>query len=206
MECSVLKKNGDINIIKIAPFIFNLDYNEALVHQLIVSYIWNSHIGVKKHKSRSEVRGGGKKPWKQKGSGRARVGSIRSPLWKGGGKIFAAKGIMKHIKKINKKVYKLGMKMILSQLFRDNKIKIIYDIDLNTNKTKDFLNNINFFVTSSSFLLILESVSTNIYFATKNLKNICVICYNNLNPFLLLKYNTILITQVAIKNIEECFK
>lgn len=206
MDCFVIKKHNEKEKIIISPNIFNLDYNEQLIHQLIVSYISNSHKGIKKQKSRSEVSGGGKKPWKQKGTGRARAGTIRSPLWKGGGKIFAFKALPSKIKKINKKMYKLGIKTILSQLLRDDKIIFIDDINIINNKTKDFLYEINFIPTQKQTLIILDKITSNVYLSSRNIKNITIIHYKKLNPFLLLKYTSIIITRSTIKYIEERFK
>ena len=206
MDCFVLKKNSEKENIIISPDIFNLNYNEKLIHQLIVSYIANSHKGIKKQKNRSEVSGGGKKPWKQKGTGRARAGSTRSPLWRGGGKIFAFRALKSKIKKINKKIYKTGIKIILSQLLRDNNLKFVEDINLSNHSTKNFLNEIKFIQQEKKMLLILEKITVNIFLATRNIKNILVIEYKNINPFLLLKFDKILITQSAIKYIEERFK
>jgi large subunit ribosomal protein L4 len=206
MECFVLKKNSEKEKITLSTDIFNLKYNEQLIHQIIVSYIANSHKGVKKQKSRSEVSGGGKKPWKQKGTGRARAGSIRSPLWRGGGKIFAATGIKQKLKKINKKMYKLGLKIILSQLLRDDKLTFIDNILLNDNKTKTFLNEINFIKNTKNTLIILEEINLNLYLATRNLKNITIIDYKKINPFLLLKFNLIIISKSTIQHIEDRLK
>ncbi|HFL8819384.1 MAG TPA: 50S ribosomal protein L4 [Candidatus Azoamicus sp. OHIO2] len=206
MDYFVLKKNNEKEKIILSADIFNVNYNEQLVHQLVVSYIANSHKGIKKQKSRAEVSGGGKKPWKQKGTGRARAGTIRSPLWKGGGKIFAAKAIPSRTKKINKKVYKLGLKVILSQLCRDNKITIIEDIEIKNHKTKNFLNEINFIKKNIQTLLVIDQLNLNIYLATRNIKNFKIVTYKHLTPFLLLKYNSIVLLQSTIKYIEERFK
>lgn len=206
MNFFILKKNKEQEQIKLPTNIFNINYNEKLIHQLISTYIYNSHTGIKKHKSRSEVSGGGKKPWKQKGTGRARAGTIRSPLWKGGGKTFAFKGVKKPEKKINKKVYKLGIKIILSKLFKDNKIIFIDDFKLTDNKTKTFLNEISFIEKKNNILIILDNIEKNLYLASRNVKNIFIINYKKINPFLLMKFNSILINKSSIKYIEEYFK
>ena len=137
MEYLVKNKNSNETKILLDKNTFDLNYNEKMIHQIITSYTSNIHIGIKKQKTRSEVSGGGKKPWRQKGTGRARVGSIRSPIWRGGGKTFAARAIKAKEKKINKKTYKIGMKVIISQLIRDKRISIIEEI--NTNPWFDFL-------------------------------------------------------------------
>ncbi len=205
MECIILKKNNESEKINLNENIFGLKYNENLIHQIITSYIKNSHKGIKKQKSRSEVSGGGKKPWKQKGTGRARVGSIRSPLWRGGGKIFAFKGIKSKKNKINKKTYQLSIKIILSQLCRDEKIKIIENLHLENHKTKTFINEIKFVKEKTPMLIITSEISKNMYLASKNIKNIKIIKYKNINPLILLKFNFIAITKQALYCIEEYF-
>ena len=202
MECSVIKKNNEKYTINLSSTIFNVEYNESLLHQLIMFYLSNSHKSIKMQKSRGLVRGGGKKPWRQKGSGRARAGSIRSPLWRGGGKIFAAQNIVKPKKKINKKMYKLGMAVIFSELFRSNRLCIIENIMLDNIKTKDFLNDINHLNINNPSLFILNEFDINVFLSTRNLKNICIIFCKNLNPKILMKFKYIFITVSAIKYIE----
>ena len=206
MDHFILNKNNEKENIKISKDIFNLNYNEKLIHQLLMSYIANSHTGIKKQKTRGEVSGGGRKPWKQKGTGRARAGSTRSPLWRGGGKIFAFRAIKSKIKKINKKVYKKGIKIILSQLIKDNKITFIENINITSHTTKNFLKDIKYINRKKSILIIVEKIEFNLYLASRNIKNITIIDYKNINPFLLLKFESILITKNTINLIEERFK
>jgi len=206
MEYLIEKKNGKNDTIKLNENIFNLNKNETLIHQLVTSYISNSHNGIKKHKSRNEVSGGGKKPWRQKGTGRARAGSIRSPLWKGGGKIFAAKGIPSRFKKINKKIYKKGIKIILSQLIIDKRIKIIDEIIVQNKKTKTFLKEVNYLENIDNSLFILNEIDLNTNLAARNLNKINIISYKKINPIVLLKYKKIFITVSGIKALEEHLK
>jgi len=206
MECLVVKKNSEKEILVLSSDIFDVKYNEILLHQLIVSYLGNSHQRTKMQKSRGMVRGGGKKPWKQKGSGRARVGSIRSPLWRGGGKIFAANGLSVLKRKINKKVYRLGMMIIFSELFRSNRINIIEDLVVSDMKTKLFLNEIKYLNVVEPALFVFKTVDLCIHLSTRNLKNIVVISCEKLNPAILLKFKFIFITVSAIKFIEEYLK
>ncbi len=205
MKCLVIKKNGEESL-DLSSNVFEVAYNESLVHQLVVFYLSNSHKRIKKHKGRGEVRGGGKKPWNQKGSGRARVGSIRSPLWRGGGKIFAANSCVSVKKKLNKKMYKLGMKVIFSELFRSNRINIIDNIVISGYKTKVFLNEISYLNIVKTALFVINDFNLNIDLSTRNLKYMNVISFKNINPIILLKFKSIYITEDAIKNIEECFK
>ncbi|HIH2763150.1 MAG TPA: 50S ribosomal protein L4 [Candidatus Azoamicus sp.] len=206
MEYLVKNKNGNEKKILLENNIFDLKYNEKMIHQIITSYTSNIHIGVKKQKSRSEVSGGGKKPWRQKGTGRARAGTIRSPIWRGGGKTFAAKAIKQKEKKINKKTYKIGIKVIISQLIRDKRISIIDDIELNNNKTKMLLNEINYLDCIGNSMFILKNINYNINLASRNLNTIKIVSYKNLNPLLLLKFKKIFITISGIKALEEYLK
>ncbi|HIH2763468.1 MAG TPA: 50S ribosomal protein L4 [Candidatus Azoamicus sp.] len=206
MEYLVKNKNGnEINIL-LEEKIFDIKYKEKMIHQIITSYTSNMHIGVKKHKSRSEVSGGGKKPWRQKGTGRARAGTIRSPIWKGGGKTFAAKVIKQKEKKINKKTYKIGIKVIISQLIRDKRIEIIDEIQITNNKTKTLLTEINYLADIKNSLFILNNVNDYLHLASRNLKNIIILSYKNLNPLILLKFKKIFITVSGIKALEEYLK
>lgn len=206
MEQSVENKNGNNINFLLDKNLFDIEYNEKTMHQIITSYTNNIHTGIKKQKTRSEVSGGGKKPWRQKGTGRARAGTIRSPLWKGGGKIFAAKGISNRKKKINKKVYKLGLKIILSQLIRDKRLSIIDELNIEKNKTKNFITEINYLKDTKYSLFILKNIDKNLYLATRNLKNISISSYKNLNPLMLLKPKKIFITISGIKALQENLK
>ncbi len=204
MEYSFIKKNGEKHFINLAPSVFGVKYNETLIHQLIVFYLSNSHSRIKEQKSRSQVRGGGKKPWKQKGSGRARAGSIRSPIWRGGGKTFASKNKITFKKKINKKIYRTGMRIIFSELLRSSRLNIIEDIDIKTIKTKNFLTYISYLKIENFALFITNNI--NVLLSAKNLKYFTVISYRNLNPIILLKFKVIFITKSIIRYVEEYLK
>lgn len=206
MEVLVLKNNKENYAISLLDYVFNVKYSEFFLHQFITSYISNSHIGQKSQKSRGEVSGGGKKPWRQKGSGRARVGSIRSPLWRGGGKIFAHNANINRRKKINKKMYKLGMMMILSQLFRDNRLFVCDNIFLNDISTKLYLEQIFFLNIKERSLVILKDMDVNTTFSSRNLEKVLTISYKDLTPLLLMKFKNIFITIDAIKALEENLK
>ncbi len=205
MECLFLRSNGDKEFLHLSSNVFEEKYNEALLHQLITCYLSNSHKRIKKQKSRSEVSGGGRKPWKQKGGGKARAGSIRSPLWRGGGKTFAANGCPVLKKKINKKMYNLGMRIILSNLVYKKRITIIDSIKLSEIKTKFFLQKIGYLNLIKFSLLVVDNFDFNIKLSSKNLDNVFVTCYKYLNPVMLLKFKFIFITKIAIRYIEERF-
>lgn len=205
MEVFVLKSSGDKYAISVASNVFDIKYNGIFLHQFITSYISNGHIGQKSQKSRADVSGGGKKPWRQKGSGRARVGSIRSPLWRGGGKIFASNSNINRFKKINKKSFNLGMCMIFSQLFRENRLHIFEDFLLESISTKLFLNRLDFLNIIGRSLVVFDKLNFNIMMSSRNLENIFSVSYNNITPIMLMKFNSIFFTVSALKAVEEFF-
>lgn len=203
MDCIVLKKNGNNESIKLLHNVFDVKYNEVFLHQFIVSYISNTHIGKKAQKSRGEVSGSGKKPWRQKGSGRARAGSIRSPLWRGGGKVFASNANRNNIKKINKKMYKFGICMILSQLLRENRLFIFDNIFIPEIKTKIFINEIKFLNININSLFILDNINLSIDRSSRNIPYISIVSYKKINPINLMKFNKIFVTMNSINFLQE---
>jgi len=205
MEVFVLKNNGENYSMSLSQDIFDVKYNDLFLHQFITSYISNSHEGQKSQKSRGEVSGGGKKPWRQKGSGRARVGSIRSPLWRGGGKIFAYNSDINRKKKINKRFYSFCMRMLFSQLFRENRIFIFEKFDLDCISTKIFLNKILYLKAKSKSLFIFDDLYKNIILSSRNLENLCVISCRTLNPLMLMKFDNFFVTVESIRFFEEMF-
>lgn len=205
MEVFVLKSDGGNYSISLSQDIFDVKYNDLFLHQFVTSYISNSHEGQKSQKSRGEVSGSGKKPWRQKGSGRARVGSIRSPLWRGGGKIFAYNSDINRKKKINKRFYSFCMRMLFSQLLRDNRIFIFEKFDLANISTKLFLNKILHLNAKSKSLFIFDDLYKNIILSSRNLKDMCVISCRTLNPLMLMKFDNFFITVESIRFFEEIF-
>lgn len=205
MEVFVLRNDGENYAISLSKCVFDVKYNESFLHQFITSYISNSHEGQKSQKSRGEVSGGGKKPWRQKGSGRARAGSIRSPLWRGGGKIFAYNSDINRKKKINKRFYSFCMKMLFSQLFRDNRIFIFESFDLDTINTKLFLSKISYLNIKSNTLFVFDDLCNNVIMSSRNLNKISVSSVKSLTPIMLMKFDNIFITVESIKFFEEIF-
>ena len=182
--------------------IFEQDFNEDLVHQLVNTVISNNHSGTKAQKNRSEVRGGGKKPWRQKGTGRARAGTSRSPLWRGGGVVFPAASKSAKPKKMNKKMYKSAMRSIFSSLAKENKIFLSEQINIENPKTKDFLDYLHKNELNEG-LFIVEEISKNLNLASRNLPNVNVTSPTSLNPINLLKFNPIVISENCLGLIEE---
>ncbi len=191
-------KNQDINISENA---FSKDFNEALVHQAVVSFLAGSRQGSSKQKTRSEVRGGGKKPYRQKGTGRARAGTIRSPLWRGGGIAFAATP-RDYSKKINKKMYRAAIRSIFSELLRQGRLVAIEKPVLEKPKTKEIANFLKEF-SLSKVLIITDELDVNLYLSARNIPNVDIITVREINPINLLKAQKVAVTADAFKKIEE---
>ena len=191
-------KNQDINISENA---FSKDFNESLVHQAVVSFLAGSRQGTSKQKTRSEVRGGGKKPYRQKGTGRARAGTIRSPLWRGGGIAFAATP-RDYSKKINKKMYRAAIRSIFSELLRQGRLVAIEKPVLEKPKTKDIANFLKEF-SLSKVLIITDELDVNLYLSSRNIPNVDIITVREINPVNLLKAQKVAVTADAFKKIEE---
>ena len=187
---------------EVSEKIFGVEINKDLIAQLIKIYIENSHPGTKAQKNRSAVRGGGKKPWRQKGTGRARAGTSRSPLWRGGGVVFPASTKSAKPKKLNKKMYKSAMRSIFSSLAKENRVFLSDQINIENPKTKDFVD----FLKKNELkegLFIVDEISNNLILASRNLPNVNVTNLNTLNPINLLKFNSVVIAENCLNLIEE---
>jgi len=187
---------------EVSEKIFGVEINKDLIAQLIKVYIENSHPGTKAQKNRSAVRGGGKKPWRQKGTGRARAGTSRSPLWRGGGVVFPASTKSAKPKKLNKKMYKSAMRSIFSSLAKENRVFLSDQINIENPKTKDFVD----FLKKNELkegLFIVDEISNNLILASRNLPNVNVTNLNTLNPINLLKFNSVVIAENCLNLIEE---
>ena len=191
-------KNKDISI---SNEVFSKDFNESLIHQAVISFMSTSRQGSAKQKNRSEVRGGGKKPYRQKGTGRARAGTIRSPLWRGGGLTFASRP-RDFSKKINKKMYRAAIKSIFSELVRQNRLVAIEKPVLKKPKTKEIASFLNEF-SLSKVLIITDQLDMNLYLSARNIPNVDVITVREINPVNLLKPQKVAVTGEALKQIEE---
>ena len=193
--------NGGSGSIEIADTAFSVDFNEPLVHQVITAFLSGGRAGTKAQKNRSEASGGGAKPWRQKGTGRARAGTIRSPIWVGGGRTFAAKP-RNFSQKINRKMYRGAMRSMLSELIRQNRLFIVNSIDIKNSKTRD-LTKILKKNDLESVLIIIENYDENIFLASRNLPNVSVCDVKSMNPVALIRYEKVLVTIKSIKMIEE---
>ena len=194
------KKAGK-ETVSISDESFGREYNEPLVHQTVVTYLADARQGSVKQKTRSEVSGGGRKPWRQKGTGRARAGTIRSPLWRSGGVTFAARP-QDYSKKLNKKMYRGAMRCILSELIRQERLVVVSEFNLDSHKTKDLVAKLKEF-DLDNVLIVAEEVGQNLYLAARNLMNVDVRDASGLDPVSLIGFENVLITVPALKKVEE---
>lgn len=194
------KKTGK-ETVSLSDESFDKAYNEPLVHQTVVTYMAGARQGSVKQKTRSEVRGGGRKPWRQKGTGRARAGTIRSPIWRGGGVTFAARPA-DHSKKLNKKMYRGAMQCILSELIRNDRLFVVNEFALDSHKTAALVNKLKEFELDN-VLIISDQVEKNLYLAARNLHKVDVLDVTGLDPVSLIGFENVLITVSALKKVEE---
>ncbi|MDC1191228.1 50S ribosomal protein L4, partial [Gammaproteobacteria bacterium] len=192
MKIDLLTTSTKKEDITISDATFGKDFNESLVHQAVVSYMAGSRQGSHKQKTRSEVRGGGRKPYAQKGTGRARAGTIRSPLWRGGGVAFASVP-RDYSKKINKKMYRAALRSIFSELLRQGKLVAIETPVLEKPKTKEIVKFLNDF-SLSKVLFISDEFDTNFYLSARNIPNVEVITVKEINPVVLLRADKVAVT------------
>ena len=188
--------------VSVSDAVFNAVFNEALIHQVVTSYFAGGRSGTKAQKTRSEVSGGGMKPWKQKGSGRARAGSIRSPIWRGGGVSFAAKP-RDYNKKVNRKMYRAAICSILSELHRKDRLCVVEELSFSSGKTKNFVAYAAEMGFGQDFLLITESLNENLFVASRNISSVAVVDVEALDPILLLRYKKVVLDKGAINRINE---
>lgn len=192
----LIKKN-----VKLAESIFGQPFNEALIHQVVTAQMAGARAGTKAQKNRSDVRGGGKKPWRQKGTGRARAGTSRSPLWRAGGTTFAARP-RDFSQKVNRKMYRAAMRSILSELSRLNRITVVENIQLANPKTKELAESLAA-LNLGHVLIILDQADSNVFLSARNLPHVEVTDINNLDPVKLVAFENILLTVDASKKLEE---
>jgi large subunit ribosomal protein L4 len=182
--------------------VFGREYNEALVHQIVVAYQANARQGTRAQKDRATVKHSTKKPWRQKGTGRARAGMTSSPLWRGGGRIFPNSPDENFTQKVNKKMYRAGMSAILSQLVRDGRLAVIDDIKLEAPKTKLLAQQVKS-MGLESVMVIAHEVDDNLYLASRNLANVLVVEPRYADPLSLVFYKKVLITKGAMEQLKE---
>ena len=193
------KETGDK--ISLSDETFGREYNEPLVHQSVETYLDGARQGTVKQKTRSEVRGGGRKPWRQKGTGRARSGTIRSPIWRSGGVTFAARP-QDFSKKLNIQMYRGAMQCILSELIRQARLIVVNEFAVETHKTKDLVTKLKDF-DLDNVLIVSDQIEENLYLAARNLHKVDVLEVSGLDPVSLIGFEKVLITLPALKKAEE---
>ena len=196
-------KGNVVGDVELSEAIFGIEPNEHVVHEVVVALLANRRQGTRSALTRSEVRGGGRKPWRQKGTGRARAGTIRSPLWKGGGVIFAPKS-RDYSKMVNKKVKALAMKSVFSAKAQDNELRVLNQLVMDVPKTKEMiavLNNIN----AQKALIVLPENNEAIIRSANNIPKVATTTVNELNVYDMLKYDVLIMTQEALQKIEEVY-
>jgi large subunit ribosomal protein L4 len=192
---------GAVSEVEVADATFGREYNEALVHQVVVAYRNAGRSGTKAQKTKSEVRGGGRKPWGQKGTGSARAGSIRSPIWVGGGRAFAARP-RDYAQKVNRKMYRAAMRSMLSELARTGRLVVVPAIELEAPKTKLLATKLKE-LSLDSVLILVEAFDENLFLAARNLPHVHTLPVTGLDPDSLVRYSKVLVTVGALKLIEE---
>jgi large subunit ribosomal protein L4 len=186
--------------VELSEVAFGREFNEALVHQVVVAYLAGGRQGSKAQLSRGDVRGGGKKPFKQKGTGRARAGSIRSPIWRGGGKTFAATP-QDWSQKVNRKMYRGAMQCILAELVRQDRLVLVEDINVTSPKTKDLLIQLQG-LNATKALIVTDSDDVNLYLAARNLPHVEVIDTQSIDPVSLIAFEKVIMSVQAAKKLE----
>ncbi|MFD2191327.1 50S ribosomal protein L4 [Pistricoccus aurantiacus] len=192
---------ADAGTIEVADATFGKEFNEALVHQVVTAYLAGARQGTRAQKNRSDVRGGGKKPWRQKGTGRARAGTIRSPIWRSGGVTFAARP-QDHSQKVNRKMYRAAMRSILSELVRQERLVVVNEFSVDAPKTKQLIGKLKELDLEKT-LIVTEELDEKLYLAARNIPNVDVVDASAADPVSLIAFDKVLITVSALRQFEE---
>lgn len=189
--------------VELSEVAFGREFNEALVHQVVTAYLAGGRQGSKAQKTRAEVSGGGKKPWRQKGTGRARAGSIRSPIWRGGGKTFAARP-QDWSQKVNRKMYRGAMQCILAELVRQDRLILVDSLTVDSPKTRNLLTQLKD-LNALNALIVTDSVDENLYLAARNIPHVDVVDSQTVDPVSLIAFEKVIMSIGAAKQLEEAF-
>ena len=204
MELQLINQDGKSSSTVAAPdALFGRDYNEALVHQVVTAYQANARKGTRAQKSRGEVNKSHKKPWRQKGTGRARAGQANSPLWRGGGRIFPSLPDENFSQKVNRKMYRAGIASILSQLVREERLKVIESIAADSPKTRQFAKTMKGFGLDGTVLVVTDKLDENVFLASRNLPDVLVLEAREVDPVSLVRFRNVILTKAAIGQFEE---
>ena len=203
MELKVINAQGQVSgSVQASDALFAREYNEALVHQLVTAFLANARSGNRAQLTRAEVKHSTKKPWRQKGTGRARSGMTSSPLWRGGGRAFPNKPDENFTQKVNRKMYRAGMAAILSQLVRDERLFVVEELSAATPKTKAFADQVKN-MGLEQVLFVTKQLDENVYLSSRNLPNVLVLEAQQIDPYSLLRYKKVVITKEAVAQLEE---
>ena len=204
MELKLIDANGQsASTMAASDALFARDYNEPLIHQVVTAYQANARQGTRAQKGRSQIAKSTRKPWRQKGTGRARAGMASSPLWRGGGRIFPSSPDENFTQKLNKKMYRAGVASILSQLAREDRLKVVENFVLEAPKTKLFLQKVKDMGVSDSLLLITDELDDNLVLSSRNLPNVLVVEVKEADPVSLIRYRNVILTRKAVSKFEE---
>jgi len=202
VELSIVKPgNAAAGTVSVSDVAFAREFNEDLVHQVVTAYLAGARQGTRAQKNRSDVRGGGKKPWRQKGTGRARAGTIRSPIWRSGGVTFAARP-QDHSQKVNRKMYQAALRSIMSELARQDRLIVVEDLNLEQPKTKLLVKQLADYGLDN-VLIVSAEVGENLYLAARNLHKVDVRDVDGVDPVSLIAYDKVMVTVDAVKKFEE---
>jgi large subunit ribosomal protein L4 len=202
MKVQLMNSAGSASELQVSDAVFAADFNEPLVHQVVVAYQATGRQGTRKQKTRSEVRGGGKKPWRQKGTGQARAGTIRSPLWRGGGKVFPASPDENFVQKVNRKMYRGALRSILSELLRQGRLVTVAEFNVDQPKTKALVAKLKQ-LDIANVLIVTDITDNNLTLAARNLPDVDVRSVNATDPVSLIRHEKVIMTQGAVKKLEE---
>lgn len=202
MDLSIIDSKGaSSGSVEVSDAVFGADYNESLIHQVVTAYQAGARAGTRAHKTRSDVRGGGIKPWRQKGTGRARAGTSRSPIWRSGGVTFAARP-QNYEQKVNRKMYRAAMRSILSELNRQERLIIVDSFTVDAPKTKELVAKLNA-MSAKDVMIITDSADENLFLAARNLHTVDVRDSSQIDPMSLVAFDKTIVTSAALKAIEE---
>ena len=206
MELKLLNEEGQAAAtVEVSDTLFGRDYNEALVHQIVVAYMANARSGNRAQKGRAEVKHSTRKPWRQKGTGRARAGMSSSPLWRGGGQIFPNSPDENFSHKVNRKVYRAGVASILSQLAREGRIAVVESFELEAPKTKALAAKLKG-MGLDSVLLITDDLNENLFLSSRNLRDVLVLDVAEADPVSLVRFPQVIVTKGALAKMQEVWQ
>ena len=202
MKVQIMNNAGSASELQVSDAVFDAAFNEPLVHQVVVAYQATGRQGTRKQKTRSEVRGGGRKPWRQKGTGQARAGTIRSPLWRGGGKIFPSSPDENFTHKVNRKMYRGALRSILSELLRQGRLVTVAEFTVDQPKTRTLVDKLKK-LDAADALIVTDAPDNNLALAARNLSAVDVRAVSGADPVSLVRHEKVIMTQSAMKKFEE---